>query len=179
MFFLFYLSFCYSQDKIPVDNLIVKNDKIYEVLVSTISKNVIKGNIEDYCCIIQIIKRRKEYELLISGMKKKQFSIIINDVSDSLWGCFIYEDIDFIIFGEKAKKFFQRKKEKHILPYYELINMEKIRKEYQNQIPISVLYEPNVFVYLYKKNKFVFKYGIKGGILNLKDGVSISKPIID
>ncbi len=132
----------------------LKYNQIEDVILGMHSSYKNLYNWEKSVYVINIKKNNNKYDFRIAIIYKDDFGWILRDKKMKLFGYFEIENNPVLVFGETANKFFSITNELMQLDWFKAL--PEIRKDKSEIKEPPVIFEPEVWLYQFKKGKFIF-----------------------
>ena len=153
LFVISYSSFSQESNSRKVEDLILKEEKIYSILDQLSREEIENYNWNRSIFIINVKKPKEQLELRISIVYKEGFAHYLNQSQDTIYGLFKFRERDVLIFGDKANTLFLKSGITKEISYLNL--PPKSKKEDKKEFvipPPPTVYEPLVWIYALKDN---------------------------
>jgi hypothetical protein len=147
-----YFSNCSANGKNELTMLLVKEPQIYKFLNDIIKEEDEHSNLQKSTLILKIENVENSFEIRAGMLYEENISSYLSEKSDKAIGFFEYKGVVVIVFGEDISTFFEKTNKNKSFSFLE--ERPKFKTKEGQPPPPPVIYEPIVWIYLYRDGKF-------------------------
>ncbi len=135
----------------PVDILELKYSQTNDLLSDIFSVN---KDFYDWERAVFFINVEKDTGAKIAVLYKQNFSWILSGKEDKLYGYFEFNGYPVLVYGDSASHFFSKTNKSKSIPWLKQYKKPKNRKT--DPPPPPSIFEPEVWLYKFETEKFIF-----------------------